>query len=925
MSLVIRFFCFCLFFSFSLRSSETIPLDERVHVGQLDNGLVYYLQKNEFPKERASIRLVVKAGSLHEEEEQRGLAHFLEHMNFRGSKNVKDWEMIRYLESVGAKFGADTNATTSFSRTIYELDLPKATPEVLERGLFILADMAGRATLDPALVEKEKRVILEEYNLSKNVQSRLITKFFETFCKGSLYTERMPIGLKEVILHANAANIRAFYEKWYRPDRMAVVVVGDCDTTLVEGLIKEYFGYLAAPKEMLTEPCREIEFSQDRIIASFIDKEVSENTIELYFFQENRSSPTVSRRGVRSGVISILFREWFEHRLQSLIRKNVPPFLSFNMGSSDFEDYEIFSLGVNYFEERPLDALKALYTEIVRAQKFGPTAQEFSFLVRNLRQGIAATLLNGDRTEHGEFAEKYISHFLTQEAYSDEIAFLECMQELLEEVTAEDLRLRAERDLFFDDFHIFFTAAKEGVLSVKDIQDWLENLEEITVEEEIAQREDLADFVVSFEESVLPYSESVHKEYTLLSLQNGMQIVLHPAHLEKDQILFAAFAHGGKTLFQEEAYPAIGVSCEYMIRSGLGNLSGQKLQEYLQEKNIRYSCHILPNMRSIQLIGSRKHFEDYCRLFLATFQERRSSPEVLENLSICRKEILKQQRNDPFFLFLERAQEILFSSDPFYKIDCDEKATFEQVEEILSKVFRRPEEYTLVIIGDFSSDEVKPILLSYLNYKGEKSDLIETFLPSYSFPQEDVCEKICVGSESSCFNYVVYGLTNFAPILRESMYPLKALSLLLQDRLLTKMRQEMGEIYTCACIADFPLYPNCRDLFFTIFFSCETGKEALLKEVLQEEIKALLEKEISDTEIQTLKALVKADSKSLYQYNSGWLKAHQDQFLWDLPLFTEEERDMEIENRVTKDNLIEMAKLIFENRPKVEITRHPAD
>ena len=923
MSFIAWGFSFFLFF-IGLLTAYELPLDESVKMGVLDNGLVYYLRKNEFPKGGACIRFVVKAGSLHEEEEERGLAHFLEHMSFRGSKNVADWEMVRYLESVGAKFGADTNACTSFDRTIYELDLPIASNEILERGLFILADLAGRATLDQELIEKEKGVVLEEYNLSKNAERRLTCSFLETFCEKSLYPKRIPIGLKEVILGADATKIRAFYEKWYRPDRMAVIVVGDCDTDLVEGFIKNHFAYLQGGKEPPIEPSCKIEFSSEKIVSGFIDKELSENSIKLIFFQESGTLLSLTKEEVRSSAVSLVFKEWFKYRLKSLTRKNPPSFLSFHLDKTSLGPYVAHSIEVSYFEDEPLDSLKALYIEMASARKFGPTAQALALITGVKKEKVAASiLLHKGRKQHAQFAEKYLSHFLSGKTCCDEIVLLELIQEALEEITTEDIRLQAERDLFFDDFHIFFTGSQEGVLSKEMIETYVKGLEDIPLNEEMEKGE-APKFAVSFKESNLPYSERIDKDSTILSLQNGLEIVLHPSSLEKNQIIFRAFAKGGKTLFTEGEYQGIGLSSEYIVRSGLGNLNGQELHEYLEERGITYDSAIFPHMRRIELQGSATHFEDYCRLFLATFQERRSNRDVLENLIACKKEILKRDRNHPRSIFFDCVNKALFSSHPFYQPQEEEKGVIEEVERVLSKAFGKPEEYRLVIVGDFSPEEVKPILLSYLNYQTEKTELPATFLPPQVFPKEDVKGEVCLGTGSSSFNYIAYGVPDFSLDPKEFVYPLKALTLLLQDRLLTKMRHEMGEIYTCTTFTTFPLYPSCQDFFCTVFFSCEPGKESFLKEVVYQEIRSLLEKEVHSTELETLKALVKGDSKKLYQYNSGWLRNYDNHVLRGFSLLTEEECFEEIEQMITKEKIAEMAKYIFENRVKVEITGTPS-
>ncbi|MBS0585873.1 MAG: insulinase family protein [Verrucomicrobia bacterium] len=917
-------FGFVVFFisiAFVLRAEESFPLEDRAVVGKLPNGLTYYVQKNSFPKESAVIRLVIKAGSLHEEEEERGIAHFLEHMCFHGSKNVKDWEMIRYLESIGAKFGADTNAHTTFGHTTYELDLPNATKEVLERGLFILGDMAGRLTLDPEIIAKERKIVMDEYNLSKNVNTRLSKEFYRTFCKDSLYNERMPIGLKEVIMTADVATIRGFYERMYRPERMALIVVGDFDVREVESYIESHFSYLEASKEEIEEPSYKIDLPKERVVKGFIDREIPFHTIALYLLEERYYAKNLTRDGVKYGLMESLLQDCIEARLEKASRKNPPPFLGAGIGSVDFaEGYQTLFLGASYFEDRPLDALKGVYKEIEKMRQIGPSEEEVANLIAAYRESFSRKERNEGRREHEEFADRYIDNFLEGRPFYRGREINLAMQEILEEITPEDIRLFAEENFPFEAFHIFFTASKKGALSEEMVEESLAALENIVIEkEEEALFEDLE---VAIDKRDFPYLETKEGSgYTVLSLNNGLRVILQPTNLEKDQVVFLAFAPGGKTLFSKEDYKALSLANDYKILKGVGNLNGEALSRYLQERNISYSISVFPNLRKVRLTGSAKYFEDYCRLFLATFQAKERDQDALENLIIRTDEALKQERNNPLFVFKEKVREILFSSNPFYEDVSKERVVVEDVEKALQKLFSSPSDYTLVIVGDFSVEEVKPLLLAYLNGEVKEVEKETYKLPDYSFPKEDRRETIHVGIEAPCLNYVVYGVTDFNMAPKAFLYPLEGLSLLLEERLLAKFRLEMGESYSCHAMADFPLYPDYRDLLFYFHFTCEEGKEALLQEALQKEIENLLTEEITDQELNTIVSLLKADAKKTYQYNRGWVGAYQDLILWDLPLLFDDEHNKEIDRMVTKENIKEMAKLLFQNRSKVEITR----
>ncbi|HUQ84424.1 MAG TPA: pitrilysin family protein, partial [Gemmatimonadaceae bacterium] len=396
-------------------SATPLPRDPRVVVGALPNGIRYYVRRNAKPEKRAELRLVINAGSILEDDDQRGLAHFLEHMAFNGTARFPKNQLVSYLESVGMRFGPDINASTSFDETIYELQIPTDSAKIEGKAFDILEDWARGISLDSTELEKERGVVIEEWRLGRGADARMADKQLPILLQGSRYAERLPIGQKATLETFKPASIARFYADWYRPDLMAVVAVGDFDPAQIEQLIKTHFSDVPAKPNARARAKYGVPDQDSTLVAIATDKEAEYTTASVYFKMPRRLSTTVG--GYRQDLTESLFSMMLNDRLDEIRQKPDAPFIGAGGGKSSFlGDRDAFTLTAFVPDGGVLRGLDAVLAEAIRVQKQGFTASELSRAKQNLLRSYERTFAERDKRQSGTLAGEYIRNFLNNES-----------------------------------------------------------------------------------------------------------------------------------------------------------------------------------------------------------------------------------------------------------------------------------------------------------------------------------------------------------------------------------------------------------------------------------------------------------------------------------------------------------------------------
>ena len=382
---------------------SVLPIDQNVKTGQLDNGMKYYIRTNKKPEKRAELMLAVKVGSVVEDEDQRGLAHFCEHMAFNGSKNFPKNDLVNYLESIGMRFGADLNAYTSFDETVYMLTVPTDTAKILHKGFDVLEDWAHNVSYDETEINKERGVVTEEWRLGKGAFDRIMKKQLPLELYKSKYAERLPIGDTMILKHCPSDNLRRFYKEWYRPDLMAVIAVGDFDKNDIEKLIKEHFGNIPNPTNERKREKFTIPFHKETLISIATDKELPQ-TIAQIMIKHDKHDPKLAGT-YRMGIVERLINGMMQMRLDELTRKPNPPFVQAGAGSESFlGDKTVYGIGALVKENEIKSGLEAALTEAYRASKSGFNQTELDRQKESYIRDMEQLYDEKDKTESKNYA-----------------------------------------------------------------------------------------------------------------------------------------------------------------------------------------------------------------------------------------------------------------------------------------------------------------------------------------------------------------------------------------------------------------------------------------------------------------------------------------------------------------------------------------
>src|SRR5450830_1919018 len=443
----------------------TLPFDAAVRTGTLPNGLTYYVRTNSRPANRVVLRLAVKTGSLDEADDQQGLAHVLEHMAFNGSAHFKPGELISYFESTGARLGPHVNASTGFEETIYMLDLPSDKPEIVEKGLTALADFGGGLTLDPAEIDKERGIVIEEWRGGLGAGSRIRDKQIPVLFYHSRYADRLPIGKPEILKSFPAARLRAFYDTFYRPDRMAVVAVGDMDQQKIEDAVKAAFGGLKARSAAPPARAVDVPLHKDTLVSVVTDPEITQSSVSLVRKRPRASSDKVG--DYRRSLLQRFFEQMLNDRLDELSRRPDAKFLGAGMSGGGLSaEVETVSLGVNVQSGRIADGLAAVALEAKRAREFGFGPGELDRAKKWMAAFYERAYTERDKTDSGSFAQEYLNHFLEREP-SPGIEFeYRLVQQLLPGISAEEVTALGKTLLADDSRVILATSPQKPDINV---------------------------------------------------------------------------------------------------------------------------------------------------------------------------------------------------------------------------------------------------------------------------------------------------------------------------------------------------------------------------------------------------------------------------------------------------------------------------
>jgi len=815
-----------------------LPLDPAVRTGKLANGFTYYIRHNEEPKHRVLMYIVNKVGSVLEDEDQRGLAHFMEHMSFNGTIHFPHNELVNYLQKAGVRFGADINAYTSFDETVYELPLPSDKPDILSQGILIMHDWAQNATLDPTEIDKERGVVLEEKRLGKGAEERMQRQYWPVILNNSRYAVRVPIGLDTVLDNFKRPTIARFYHDWYRPDLQALIIVGDINADSLERVVKARFSDLKNPVHERPRPQYTVPLTGKNQFIAISDREMTATEAEVLI--KHPLQPLKTTADYRKITIQGLFNQMVAQRFAELSRQSSPLFVE---GSASIDTFlggtSIFEVSVDAKPGELEKGFKAVWRETERLKRFGFTATELERAKQSYLNSMESALKEKDKTLSESYVKEFQAYFLKGIAAPGIETEYKLTKNNLPGITLADMNDLAKTYITGTNRDVIVLAPDKEKASLPNeatVNSWMNSVSEENLQpyqDEVTMRPLLTSSPM--QGNIKNEDRDAVLGITTLTLSNGLKVVLKPTDYKNDEIQFNAFASGGTSLSSDADFQSATNAAGIIQAGGVGSYNLTQLDKYLEGKQLSVKPYIVDRFEGISGATTPKDLEIAMQLIYAYFTEPRKDTAVFKGIIERSKAGLANRSSDPNSVFSDTVSDILGnhnarrtgpSLEKLSQIDLDKAYT------IYKERFADAAGFTFTLIGNIDIAAIKPLLEKYLGglpatHGGEQARDLNIHIP------EGKIEKtVYKGSEPKSTVLLVYsGKFDYSP---ENKVRLDALKECLEIRLLQRLREDESGVYSPGVFASTSKYPQSRFSFIIQFGCAPQNVDKLIASTLDE-------------------------------------------------------------------------------------------
>ncbi len=859
--------------------SGNIPIDPNVIVGTLENGLTYYIKNNGKPEDKVELRLAVNAGSIMETERQLGLAHFMEHMNFNGTKNFEKNDLVDYLQSIGVKFGADLNAYTSFDETVYILPIPSDDPEKLEKGFQIIEDWAHNTTLSEEAIDGERGVVLEELRLRLGAQERMQRETLPKIMYGSKYVDRLPIGTKENLENFTYEDVRRYYRDWYRPDLMAVIAVGDLDVATMEAKIKEHFGKIpSASKEAPSREAYQLPNHEETFIAIAFDKEAAFSRVQVMYKDKNNAPRVTTTLDYRESIIKNLFSTLINNRLGELRNKPNPPFVfGFSFYGNTFartkNAYQSFA---TTSAEGQLEGLRAILKENERVKKYGFQEAEFERAKKSLIAQLEKQYNDRDKIESSRITGQYVNHYLNGEPIPGIAWEYDMIKRLLPEIKLQEISDLIHTFIHDDNRVIVLTGPeKEGLTQVTEDQiiSLLEEIKTTPIEpykdEEI--RSTLIDKFVTAG-SIIKTEENPLLGTKTLILSNGAKVTYKKTDFKNDEILFQAYSPGGLSLYTDEEIKATTFANGGLTQAGIGGLSLTDIGKFLSGKIVQVSPSINGFSENFRGSAAPKDLETLFQMVHLYFTDLNKDPEAYQSFITKQKSFLGNLMASPNFFFQDKVQTERNKGNSRYtgfptpeKMDA---ANYDLAYKKYKERFADAGDFHFYFVGNINEEQLAAFAKAYLaSLPGKNSH--EDYIPT-KFRRKDAYQKFVVRRGSDPKSQVAITWEEEIPYDAKTELAIQALGEVLTIKLVEKLREEEGGVYGVGARGSLSKI-SFSSITFSISFPCGPENVDKLIAAALAEVEKIKKDGVRVEDLEKVKETYLVDHKEGIKTNGFWI------------------------------------------------------
>lgn len=820
---------------------QPVPVDPRITIGYLPNGLRYYVRANGRPYQRAELRLVVKVGSVVEDQDQRGLAHFVEHMAFNGSAHFAKQDLIQFMESIGMRLGPGVNANTSFDETTYVLHVPTDNSEAMRKAFLFFADIAHALTFDADAIQKERGVIVEEWRQGRGAAARMQDEEAPVLLKGSRYAERNPIGGREAVETFKPDALKRFYKDWYRPDLMAVIAVGDFNKGDVEKMIREQMGSIPAPAEPRSRPSFDVPDHPDTLYSVATDPEATMTTVGLYSMLPLREQTSVG--SYRQHQVERLYTGMLNARLAELTFTQPPPFMRAGVDRGIFvKTKEAATMMALVKDDGIARGLAALVTESSRAARFGFTAGELERQKSEVLRGYESAFAERDKEESADLAAEFIRAYTQGEPTPGMTYEYGLVRRFVPAITLEEVNAVA-KEWASGSRVVLVEAPKKPDLKVPDAPQLAAAMKSaldapITPYVDVSTSQPLLARLPSPGTVV---DTSMRGQFGLVEwqLSNGVKVVLLPTTFKQDEVIFRATSPGGTSLASDKDYVAARTAAQVISAGGVGPFNVIQLRNALAGKAVSVSPFIDNDEEGLAGGASSRDLETMFQLIYLTFTQPRADASAFAVLTSEMKSMLANQQASPEWEFQRTLNLTLsqnhFRAQPLTPVmvdDMDLQRSFA----FYKDRFADASDFTFVFAGSFDYETIRPLVERYLASL-PSTRRRETWKNEGITPPRGVVEKVVrKGIEPKSEAAIVF--TGAFPFDSPHEVTLDALGIILEGRLRRSLREAMRGTYGVDVGARATKIPEPR-YSITIQFGCDPDRTEELVATLFREVERL--------------------------------------------------------------------------------------
>ena len=903
-----------------------IPTDPNVRIGKLENGLTYYIRHNELPENRADFYIAQKVGSILEEENQRGLAHFLEHMCFNGTTNFPGKGIINWLETIGVRFGENLNAYTSIDETVYNINnVPVMRDGIVDSCLLILHDWANDLTLDPKEIDNERGVIHEEWRTGQGAMMRMYEQALPKAFEGSKYGHRLPIGTIEVIDNFPYQALRDYYEKWYRPDQQGIVVVGDIDVDKVEAKIKEIFSPIEMPANPAERVYEAVPDNKEPIITIAKDKE--QPMTMIYIWHKHPATPNEAKSNMEYLVQNYLFsmiESMLNARLEELKQSAEPPFIDAGAQNTDFllaKTVEAFA-GIAISKEDGIPtALAAIIREIERARKFGFTASEYARAKAEYLRMLESAYNERDKMKNNQYVQEYVRHFIDNEPIPGIETEYALMNQLAPNIPVEAINSILPQLIKDENIVInIFGPDKEGMVypTEAEILDILNKTkaEEITAyvdkvsDEPLMKEAPKAGKIVKTEEG--PFGS------TALTLSNGVRVVLKTTDFKADEIRMRAFSPGGTSVFGTKEALQLKMLNSVAGLGGLGNFSNVDLEKVLAGKKATIGATISGLSEGLNGSCSPKDLETLLQLVYLSFTAPRMDDAAFQSFKQRTKASLANQEADPMTALTDTLQMEMYGNHPLagrIKAEMIDQIDYNRIMEMYKDRFKEAGDFTFLFVGNINLEEAKPLIETYLgglptinrkeNYQDIKMDIRKgthknLFEKQMETPKATVLNIISGNCEYNLKNDLLMTM----------------LSQTMSMVYLETVREKEGASYGVSAFGQ--LSRGIKDeAIFQIYFDTDPAKREKMEQIVMSELQKVAQEGPRPEHLAKVKEFLLKKHIENAKENGYWLGQLNNYYWYNTDMNTDYEK---LVNELSVEDVKKFTKALLDQGNIIEIT-----